>query len=90
MWLRPWLRGLFTLQHDYEFVIHSSAGDLPARTNSIICWRNCTGYGGCDLGILDSFHSKNEVSTKVGELQLVPTARLQVDSPRTPQAFAVR
>jgi hypothetical protein len=42
---------------------------LPARYNSTICWRNSAGYGGLDLGIVNSFHSKNEVSTEAGQLQ---------------------
>jgi hypothetical protein len=44
----------------------SSAGFLPARTNSTICYRNCAGYGGLGLGISDSFCKNNKVSVKWG------------------------
>jgi hypothetical protein len=54
----------------------SSAGVLPARANSTICYRNSAGYGGLDLGIVNSFHSKNEVSTEAGQLQLQGAAAL--------------
>ncbi len=49
----------------------SSPGFLPARTSSIICSRNCAGYGGlgvCGLLTSDSFCKNNKVSVKWGQL----------------------
>jgi hypothetical protein len=52
----------------------SSLGVRPARTSSIICSRNCAGYGGlgvCGLDTLDSFCKNNKVSVKWGQLHVV-------------------
>jgi hypothetical protein len=47
----------------------SSRGLRPMATKSIICWRNCAGYAGFGLGILDSFFHNDKVSVKKGQLQ---------------------
>ena len=44
-------------------------GVLPVPANSTICWRNSAGYGGLVLGILDSWITKDDVSTESGQLQ---------------------
>ena len=47
----------------------SSSGVRPAWTRSTSCCRNSGGYGCRDLGIVDSFRHKTQVSTKPGQLQ---------------------
>ena len=49
-----------------------SSGVRPARTRSTICCLNTAGYGGLVLGIVDTSSSQeDQVSTKLGQLQLL-------------------
>jgi hypothetical protein len=56
----------------------SSLGLRPVATKSIICWRNCAGYGALGWGILDSLFHYDKVSVKKGQLQVQTIGILKV------------
>jgi hypothetical protein len=64
-WPTQWVMDCALTLHSRE----SSAGVRPARTSSTSCYLNSTGYGGLTLDMCGSLNTKNDVSTKLGQLQ---------------------